>query len=276
MKLAISNIAWQEATSDEARNLLVGHGVNGIEVAPGKVSSSPSQVSENEITRFLSFWSEKNIHPVAFQALLFGQSELRVFGDDEQEQEFISYMDKIITLAGKMAAGALVFGSPKNRQIGDFSESEILEKSKRIFSRLGETCVANNCRLGLEANPVDYSCNFATNLTEAYAVVRSVNHPGFALHIDTSSMFMNNESPEMIKKLSPREISHVHLSEPFLAPVSPSGQVQQKKYLQALAEIGYEGWVSIEMKPLGEEKDNLTAVDTSLSFVTGILESILR
>ena len=140
--------------------------------------------------------------------------------------------DSLLSGAKKLKVKSLVFGSPKNRRVDGLSQKEIKEKAQHIFSLLGDICEDHSCHLGIEANPKEYSCNFINNLTQAYELVNTVNHPGFALHIDTSSLHMNEETPDLLKKIDAKKISHVHLSEPFLAPVNKSGVVPHHNILE--------------------------------------------
>ncbi len=54
-------------------------------------------------------------------------------------------------------------------------------------------------------------------------------------------------------RASAHVLRHVHLSEPDLAPVGAGGSLDLPAISAALRDIGYAGWVSVEMKPGGLE-----------------------
>ncbi len=140
----------------------------------------------------------------------------------------------------------MVFGAPKNRKRGQIPYSQAMEIAAEFFDRAGEICQAHECCIALEHNPVEYGCDFATNVLDAKELVEKVNLQGFKLHIDSAGIHMcGGDMAEMIK--SAGNFDHYHISEPMLEPIF-NGVADQQKGINALKEIGYQGWVSIEMK----------------------------
>ena len=116
MNLAISAIAWEPSEDDAAASILREHGFTGVELAPTKIFPRPHCAADAEIAACQEAWSRRGLRIVAMQALLFGRPELTVFG--EARKQTLEYLCGVARLGGRLGAGALVFGSPRNRARG--------------------------------------------------------------------------------------------------------------------------------------------------------------
>jgi sugar phosphate isomerase/epimerase len=247
MKLAISNIAWTAEQDHQAAELMGQYGVTGVEIAPSRVWPIPVEASDEDVMAHRRFWEDCGIRVAAMQALLYGHPELTIFGNARSQGETGDYLRKIMRLAGLLGAGPLVFGSPRNRRVGNLSAGDARAAAVRFFREMGEAAEAEGVTLCIEANPPQYDCDFVTTTVEAMSLVRDVDHPGFGLHLDTGGMALNKENvPDTLRGCA-GAIRHVHASEPFLAQVGP-GVVAHEVVAASLREIGYDGWVSVEMR----------------------------
>jgi D-psicose/D-tagatose/L-ribulose 3-epimerase len=246
MKLAVSNIAWPREQDAAVADLLVSHGVSGIEVAPTKLWNDPTAATDAEIDACRRTWEARGLPIVAAQALLFGRPELTLFDAADGRERTIAYLSRIIRLCGRLGAKALVFGSPKNRLIGSRDRSVVWPIAVEAFTRLGETAVAESTCVVMEANPPDYGADFVTRASDAIDLVRAVNHLGFRLHLDTACMTLAGDPPSSIAA-GIDMLRHFHVSEPQLGVVG-RGSVRHAEFATVLHECGYDGWVSIEMR----------------------------
>lgn len=248
MKLAISNIAWNVEQDEQIRELLYQKGIRGIEIAPTKIWQFPDRVSYEEAIEYKKFWESKEIQVVGAQSLLYNKSELAIF-DPSKERETVEYLEKMIKLVSWLGGRVLVFGSPKNRRTYGYNIETIYQKSQSIFKGLAEFSYDLGCVFCIEPNPPEYGCNFVTNMSEALELVSKIDHPGFRLHLDTSSIFINEELiEEAIETYSPF-IEHVHISEPFLEKVGDKSDLNKHSSIcRSLRKINYGRWISIEMK----------------------------
>ncbi|SCA63926.1 hypothetical protein SCG7086_BJ_00070 [Chlamydiales bacterium SCGC AG-110-P3] len=248
MKLAISNIAWNKPEDEKVAEVLQGLGVKGIEVAPSKIWLTPVEVSETEVKAYRAWWESRGISIIGMQALLFNKPALTLFESKQRRQNTFDYLSQLIRLAGQLGVEAMVFGSPKNRKIGSVGQSQAHIIAEDFFGRLGEVALTYNTKFCIEPNPSNYGCDFLTSISEAIALIRKVNHPGFRLHLDSGGMILNGEAIPSPTFLSVDEVAHFHVSEPFLLRPEKHPESHQQ-YAAALNDMGYRGWVSIEMKP---------------------------
>lgn len=264
MRMSISNIAWDTEENELVIPLLKKMGLAEIEIAPTKFWERPLEISDLEVETLKNEWLSKGISFVAMQSLLFGQSHLNLFASEESRQMMLLYLSGIISLAGKLGVDSLVFGSPKNRIAGSLSYREQMEIAVPFFNELGTVAERSGVTFCIEANPKQYGCDFITNTEEAISLVHEVGNPGFRLHLDAGAMAINEEDIYLSIERSTPYLQHFHISEPYLNLVG-SGATDHKQISRALKALGYENYVSIEMKN-NLLPNNLDSVEKALTY----------
>lgn len=268
MKIAISNIAWEQSGNKTILPILKKHHIKGIEIAPTKIWKNPIKVQNKPIKQYKDYWTQNGIILVAMQSILFGHPELTLFDTKEVRKKTFEYIVRIINLASFLGIKIMVLGSPKNRSINNFSKSEAFEIACEFFSKIAGFAKQHEVYFCIEPNPPSYGTNFVNNTKEAIALIKAVNHPYFRLHLDAGALALNNEDyEESIKKGFPY-LSHFHISQPYLAPVG-KGIVNHKKIAEILKELHYDKWVSIEMLNTNTKK-SADVIDKTLTFVTSV------
>ena len=264
MKLAMSAIAWEPLDDDVAARILRDHGFHGVELAPAKIFSRPDATSDAEIAACRAAWENRGLRIVALQALLFGRPELKVFG--ETSEATFEYLSAVVRVGARLGAGALVFGSPRNRARGSLPLSQAWPLAVDFFRRLGRVAAEAGTCLCIEPNPPRYGADFIVDSKEALRLVEEVASPGFGLHLDAACAQLAGENFAARLRASAHVLRHVHLSEPDLAPVDARGTVDLPAIAVALSETSYAGFVSAEMKPAG-----LEVVRAAAGFAAGAL-----
>lgn len=269
MKLAVSNIAWTNEEEKEVAGLLRDLGVTYIEIAPTKKWSDPTQAPDSEVEAYKAFWQSYGIEIVAFQSMLFTRPDLKIFEDAANRAETLKYLQDFTVLAGKMGARAMVFGSPKNRQRGDMPLEQTTEIARKFFDAIGNTAKQQDVHFCIEPNPGDYACDFVTSAQQGIELVREVDNAGFALHLDIAGMTLAGDDVAQSIKAAAPLLQHFHISSPFLEQVEDREDVLHREAAAALKQIGYEHFVSIEMKP-GTLGENLARVEKAVHFAQGV------
>ena len=265
MKLAISNIAWERSEDEAISRLMQKYDVAGVEIAPTKVWPQPLTASIEEVATYAHFWQSRGIRVSSMQALLFGRPDLTLFETPEKRQDTLAYLKGIVQLAARLGAEVLVFGSPKNRLVGDM-DSQLAEAiAVEFFQNLGE--FAQNCGVifCIEPNPKAYGCDFVTTSAQGRYLVARVKHPGFGLHLDAAGMTMSHEDIERELEQSVPHLRHFHISEPNLQPIGTGG-VDHAVFAATLNKQGYSRWFSVEMRPPGAT-ENVRGIDEALQVV---------
>lgn len=269
MRLSISNIGWTNQEESEVAELLRSLGVKYIELAPTKRWDEPVGASGDEIEAYRAWWADYGIEVVAFQSMLFGHPDYKLFETEENRIVTQRYLADFIKLAGKMKAGRLVFGSPRNRQIGGMPLVEANDVAVEFFSSLGDIAQQNNTVFCIEPNAPQYSCDFVTTASEGLGLVKKVNNKGFGLHLDIACMALAGDDISGSIYDSHDFLQHFHISSPMLEQVENRSDIDHHAAAEALREIKYQGFVSIEMRP-GEEGTNVDRVRKAVLFAQSV------
>jgi sugar phosphate isomerase/epimerase len=251
---AISNIAWPQAADAEALAFIRNLGFTGVELAPGKsVPGWPE--APRDLAELRRMLADHGFTVAALQAVLFGMKDVELFASPDSRERLFDHLVKVARLAGELGASACVFGAPRQRDPGEFPPAEAEAIAIAFFTRLAPIFANEGTTLAFEANAARYGCRFVTRTSQAIDLVRRVDHPGFRVQIDTGTIFLEAEPPEVIAAAVPWT-SHMHISEPDLAPTGTTG-VDHAPVAAQLAASGYSGWVSIEMKETPDWRESI-------------------
>ena len=246
MRLAVSSIAWPAEADAEAAALLVAHGASGVEIPPARVCEQPWDPPAGSVAACRRFWEDRGLPIVAMQALLFGRSDLVLFGDAATRRRLATHLAAIIDLAADLGASRLVFGSPKNRLRGGLGLAQAEAIALPFCRDLGRRAADRGVWLLIEPNPPAYGCDFLVTSRQVIEFVDRVAQDGLGVHLDAGAMTLGGESPREIVAAAGPRWRHVHASEPGLAAVG-SGGVDHAALAAALRGVGYDGFVSVEM-----------------------------
>lgn len=277
-RLAISNIAWSDSDEPAAVEALRAAGIAGLEIAPTRCWPDPAQATVQDARRLRERWRERGFTIVSAQSLLFGRPELTVFESAERRAAMVEYLDHVFALVGALGAGPLVFGSPKQRDPGALPAERVREIALGHFRTLGDRAVRHGVQVAIEANPRDYACNWLTTPGEALEFVAMIDHPGICLHLDAAGMALANVAVAEVE-LAAATARHYHASRPFLRPLagSPSedeAKVPHRAYAGALAAVGYNGWISVEMAATANA-DPISTLVSAVEFARACYRDVL-
>jgi sugar phosphate isomerase/epimerase len=219
MRISISNIAWDAAEDAAVARVLSAHGVEAIDVAPGKYFPDPESATARDIDAVRQAWQSRGVAVVGMQALLFGSTGLNVFGPPPVQEAMLRRLSAVCRIGAGLGAGHLVFGSPKNRDRTGLDDGQALRVAVDFFRRLGDEAARHGVQVCLEPNPPRYGANFMTTSAETAAVVEAVAHPAIRMQLDTGAMAINGEDAASTVAAFAHLVGHVHASEPDLLPL---------------------------------------------------------
>jgi D-psicose/D-tagatose/L-ribulose 3-epimerase len=199
-RLTISNIAWEPREDDAVAAILRGEGVGGVEIAPTKWREQPLEATEAEVAAYRRAWEDRGLRITSLQALFFGKPELQLFGDAATRTAMADHLRGMIDLAARLGARSLVFGSPRNRVRGSVPLAAATQVASEFLREIGVHAVSRDTVVCVEANPVEYGCDFVTDTPQAVELCRAVDHPGVRVNGDLGGMTMSGEDP------APRQI----------------------------------------------------------------------
>lgn len=258
--LSVSNIAFPVGELEDSLALLAQLDIDTLEVAPHNVFGR-WDVSGAEIDGFRQRLADAGMRCIALQGITFNLAEGHLFASAERREVLYRHLVLVAKMAGRLGAGASVFGAPRLRDPGDLEPEQARAIAADFFRRVGGVFASEGTTFSFEPNSRHYACRFVTTTTEAIEMMQEINVPGVGLQIDTGTMFLEHEKPEVLLRAAPYA-AHAHVSEPDLAPVG-SADVDHDSVAEALRRSGYSGSLSIEMK---ETSDWPSAVRSAVAF----------
>ncbi len=264
MKLAISNIAWPVEEQDRFLKLIKKLGCSGVEIAPSLIWPDPVGSTSVERKKFKALIESYGLEIPAIQALLFGREDLGLFRDEAAGRKTADYLKGLCRLAADIGAQVLVFGSPANRKRGNLSMDESFDRASKLLSGVGQTATDLGVYFCIE--PLRRSeTDFISTVDEGLRLVDMIDQKGFALHLDGKAVSEEGgDFKKLFKRALPR-LRHFHINEPELAEVDTTGEVKHKQMAQALKEVGYSRYASIEMR---RWPDHENVIERSLRFAS--------
>lgn len=152
-------------------------------------------------------------------------------------------------------------GEKQDRQKALKVLAEQYHKAAEAAAKVGVT-------IALE--PVSYGeTDLINTLAQGAAVVENVNHPALRLMGDTHHMFVCERDPARAVREAAPWLVHMHFSDSNRQPPG-LGQMDLVAVVRALAEIGYQG--SLSLSEMARVPDAETAARAAYHFCTGLIE----
>lgn len=243
MKLAVSNLAFpKELPFEKVVIELSRMGISGIELAPTHLAEEINLDLPGSISLIRSVLNDNDMSFSGMQSLFFGHPELQLF-DKQCWPNLFAHLKKMIVLAEQLDIHTIVFGSPRNRIKGNLSDKEAENIAFEFFGSLIPSLAASNVALTLEPNPSEYGADWLNTYADCVQLTERINSFWIDAQIDVGCMRLSNENVlEAVHNHTPR---HVHFSVPGLGAIP--GNINFTPIVNALNELDYSGWVTLEM-----------------------------
>ena len=263
MRISISNIAWCPGDDKSVATLLEKHGVDAIDVVPGKYFKDFATTSIQELTDIRLWWTDRGVEIVGMQALLFGTHGLNLFGESEVREQMLTHLAHVCRIAQGLGARFLAFGSPRNRDRSNLDDRATTDIAQDFFRKLGDIAADQDTVICLEPNPPIYGANFMTDVRTTAEVVRVVDHPSIRMQLDVGALTLNGERAAEVLATNADIVSHIHASEPQLNVLGDCG-TDHGPVAAAIREHCPDRIVTVEMRE--DEASPMDSLDRALAF----------
>lgn len=266
MQIGISNIAWSKAVEPEVAKLLQSLNVNAVEIAPAKISEEGAYSTEAQALAYKQFWADHGISVKAMQALLFGAKDhCHLFESAASRQALFDHLVRVMDLGAVLGVEAYVFGSPKNRDRKALTDQEAYEQSASFWQKVGDEAVKRGGVMLIEPNPPVYGGDFIQTTPQAIDYVGYINHPGIGWHNDAGTIIYGHDAPNLLVDQADK-LYHFHLSALNLEPVYIQDAAPYSQIASSLKQAGYNKMVSVEMKAVNADMDELAHVRLAIEY----------
>jgi sugar phosphate isomerase/epimerase len=246
LKFAICNETFQGWEWERTCHFVADTGYDGIEIAPFTFAEDARSLGDEDRRRIRSVAEDAGLPVTALHWLLVSPEGLHVNSPNPATRERTAdYLAALVELAGDLGAGAMVFGSPKQRRIaGGISRDQAERWAEEAVRSLIPALERREVRLAMEPLPPPEADLWLT-AAETLAFVDRIGHPLVGLHLDVKSMCAEGDPAEVIREYGARAF-YFHANDANRR--GPGfGDVDFSRVLRALGEAGYDGWASVEV-----------------------------
>ena len=273
-RLAICNETFQGWGFLEACRGALRTGYTGLEIAPFTLSEDPATIPAARRAEYRDILQGEGLGYVGLHRLLtVPRGELHITTPDASVRERSwAYFRRLIDLCADLGDnGMMILGSGKQRR--KVGGSTVEEATRRLRDGLADVAEYASER-GVTILPetlAPHLSDVLTSLDETAGMVKEIGHPAVQTMFDTHNAVAETVPHDALIKSHSDIIRHVHINE-MDGRHPGTGSYDFSVPLQALKDIEYGGWLSLEVfkfEPSGEEiarlsSEYLRAVESSL------------
>ena len=247
MKFAICNEIFQGWKIEEVFSYAAKLGYDAVEIAPFTLANSVTELSLTERSRLREAAARAGIEIAGIHWVLVKPEGLYInHPDPGVRRRTAAYFCELIEFCADLGGTRMIVGSPKQRNLlADVSFDQgrdwALDTFRDAVAR-AESFGVTICFEPLGPGET----NFINTAADALAFVGRLPTPHFRIILDVKAMCSETKPiPQIIRESWPH-FAHFHANDPNLK--GPGfGQVDFKPIAAALKEVGYPGFVSVEV-----------------------------
>jgi sugar phosphate isomerase/epimerase len=247
MKFAICNETFQDWPFDRAFAFARECGYTGLEMAPFTMALDARDITPAKRAEVSKQAQAADLEIIGLHWLLAKTKGYYLTTPDEAiRRTTTEYLKELARLCRDLGGKVMVLGSPLQRNIlpGVTREeamkyaADVLGGAMPLMEELGVTLAVE------PLGPADG--NFLNTAAEGVQLCEMVGSPSCRLHLDCKAMSSESTPiPDLLRQFR-REMVHFHANDPNLRGPG-MGDLDFKPIFEALGEIDYRGWVSVEV-----------------------------
>lgn len=232
---------------EDALKLAHQAGYTGWEVAPFMITDDLANYSANDRRAYRETVESHGMKIVGLHWLLAKTQGFHLTSPDSKiRARTADYFCKLAELCHDLGGSVMVLGSPQQRNYPDTQTAEeAMEAAADCLRGVVETLESLQIKIALE--PLGRTeGNFLNTAVEARDLKARIGSDQIGLHLDVKAMSDEpTPVPEIIRE-NADVVLHFHANDPNL--LGPGmGDVEFRPIFEALRDIDYDGWVSVEV-----------------------------
>lgn len=247
MKFAICNETFEGTSHREGLQLAKELGYTGVEVAPFTLGTYAQDISPLARREYRSMVSDLGMEIIGLHWLLAKTAGFHLTTDDAAVRgKTADYLKQLIELCSNLGGTLMVLGSPAQRNfVAPMTHAQAVDNALDVLRRVVPDLLASNVRLAIEPLGPQEG-NFLNHASEARSMIEAIGSPAVGLHLDVKAMSTEGIAIDKIIRDQADLMLHFHANDPNkLGP--GMGDVDQAPIFQALHDVRYSGWVSVEV-----------------------------
>lgn len=247
MKYAICQELFVDWDWERQCRFIAEVGYTGIEVAPFTLGATPADVAPARRRELRRIAADHGLEIVGLHWLLAKTEGLHLTSADAAcRARTADYLRALSDLCADLGGGLMVLGSPQQRNLEpNVDKARGVEHALEIFQKILPHLAEREVTLLMEPLTTRET-DFCNTCAEAAEMVARLDHPRFGLHQDVKAMLgEGTDVPSLIRQYA--DITgHFHANDSNL--LGPGmGETDYVPIFTALHEVGYGGWVSVEV-----------------------------
>jgi sugar phosphate isomerase/epimerase len=247
MKYAICNETFEGWDHERVCRFVAATGYTGLELAPFTVAPLITDVSAERRTQLRSQAEGNGLSIIGLHWLLAKTDGFMLTSPDpDTRKRTANYLIELVRACRDLGGDLLVLGSPLQRRIPaehtrDQAEDFATDTLERVLSEL-EKAKVFLCLEPLAPTEAD----FLQTAAEGLKLRDRLGHPFVQLHLDTKAMSSEKEPVAAVIRQFHPWMKHFHANDANRR--GPGfGDVDFVPIFQALKDVHYAGWVSVEV-----------------------------
>jgi sugar phosphate isomerase/epimerase len=246
MKFALCNEVLQNLSIEDSFSKIKEIGYEGVEIAPFTLQENPLEINEDDAERCINAAKSADIEIVGLHWLMAKTEGLHLtHPNQDMRRAATEYLKKLTKLTAQMGGTVMVLGSPQQRNLEPGTVYE--DAFARAVTVIREVCdLARELGVTLAMEPLSpVETSFLASCQEARRFIAAVNRPACRMHLDMKAM-AHEPAGTLATIYDHRwEVAHFHGND--VNHRGPGqGPTDLKAVAQALEDIEYQGWVSVE------------------------------
>jgi sugar phosphate isomerase/epimerase len=248
MRYAICNELFQEWSWQRALDLTTKCGYHGWEIAPFTLGDKPTELTAAQRSEMASQIRAAGVEVVGLHWLLAKTQGYHLTTNDcDIRKRTADYLVELSSLCRDLGGSLMVLGSPQQRNFDPemMTHQQATENAVSILQQIAPALERDGVTLCLEPlGPAEG--NFWNHAAQAVQVIREIDSPSIRLHLDVKAMSSEGMPIADVIRVNSEWLHHFHANDPNL--LGPGmGEVCFEPIFQALGDIEYTGWVSVEV-----------------------------
>jgi sugar phosphate isomerase/epimerase len=257
MKYAFCNELFKEWEVERLADFLVGLGYRGVEIAPWTYFASAE--SWKEAQRLGDNFRAAGLEVVGLHWLFGKEATYHInHPDREIRRKTAVRFAEMIDLCGELGGRMIIFGSPwQRRLVAGASLGEAWGYAIEFFRGLLDPARERDIRLCMEPLSEDQT-DFINTAEEAIDFVDEIDDPNMGLMVDVYSLSWEKRPMKEVILGTKGYLSHFHADDANMKGPG-AGDTDFVPIGEALREIGFDGFVSVEVHDLSIDPEETAA-----------------
>ncbi|MGQ9730391.1 MAG: sugar phosphate isomerase/epimerase family protein [Candidatus Zipacnadales bacterium] len=272
MKFAICNEIFQGFSLEDQFATAKRLGYEAVEIAPFTIERHVTDIDLRQRERVLALAEEWGLEIAGIHWVLVGPEGLHLTSPDAQVRDrTVHYLCELVRFGVDIGGKVMVLGSPQQRNVLPGVDPEQAKAwFAQAIAKAASVPGAENFTICIEPLSSQIT-NLITNAAEAREMAHRINLPNVGVILDVNAMSHDEDDLPATIRATKAYLRHFHANDP--SQRGPGwGDMDFHPVLEALLEIGYAGYVSVEVFDF--TLDPVEHAEKSLVYLRETLEAV--